>query len=519
MTCKTGTKILAALGVVLLASPLLWASPAKESGMAADGQLTLWFMKTDNGRPLPAEVDMNDNPWTRVIAEGLPDIDVTWLLIPEETFAEQKNIMIAAGDIPDMFPVSHKEMPKWADNGLLRPLDDLVAEHYPNQGEFFDQDTWERAFDSFASYQGQQYRLLVPQNSHRTHQVLLLRKDWLDKLGLEVPDTLDELMTVMKAFTFDDPDGNGENDTFGFTGYRELGRMNPFLNPFGVEDDRGNLHWSTADGQLVPDFIRPEMKQALAYVREMFESGVYDKESLVTNSRPAVEEKFLSGKVGISTTDDRGYYIRVDGTARENGFDVVLLPPLAGPTGERMTHLNPGIRQGPNQYGMSTVAPHPEAGVMLWHWLFSFDTTVEYKALHADRVENGTPGLHSELNALGTFLLSRSKNYNDQVFYDEYRRGYSIQCCYGAVAPTEELAAVAPHGASMLAFVPHAHLTEKFVAGPREIELLPPLRTYFDELKMNIITGNAPLDAFDEWVEFFWANGGQEIVDEANGRS
>ncbi len=241
--------------------------------MAADGKLTLWFMKTDNGRPLPAEVDMNDNPWTRVLAEGLPDIDITWLLIPEETFAEQKNIMIAAGDIPDMFPVSHKEMPKWADNGLLPPLDDLVAEHYPDQSEFFDQDTWERAFHSFASYQGQQYRLLVPQNSHRTHQVLLLRKDWLDKLGLQVPDTLDELMTVMKAFTFDDPDGNGENDTVGFTGYRELGRMNPFLNPFGVEDDRGNLHWSTVDGQIVPDFIRPEMKQALAYVRETFESG------------------------------------------------------------------------------------------------------------------------------------------------------------------------------------------------------------------------------------------------------
>ena len=123
--------ILAALGVVLLASPLLWASPAGESAAADDGRLTLWFMKTDNGRPLPAEVHMNDNPWTQVLAEGLPHIDITWLLIPEETFAEQKNIMIAAGDIPDMFPVSHNEMPKWADSGLSRPLDDLVAEHYP----------------------------------------------------------------------------------------------------------------------------------------------------------------------------------------------------------------------------------------------------------------------------------------------------------------------------------------------------------------------------------------------------
>ena len=186
--------ILAALGVVLLASPLLWASPAGESAAADDGRLTLWFMKTDNGRPLPAEVHMNDNPWTQVLAEGLPHIDITWLLIPEETFAEQKNIMIAAGDIPDMFPVSHNEMPKWADSGLIRPLDDLVAEHYPNQDEFFDQDTWDNAFRTFAFYSGQQYRLLVPQNSHGNQQVLLLRKDWLDKLGLGVPESLDDLM-------------------------------------------------------------------------------------------------------------------------------------------------------------------------------------------------------------------------------------------------------------------------------------------------------------------------------------
>lgn len=56
--------------------------------------------------------------------------------------------------------------------------------------------------------------------------------------------------------------------------------------------------------------------------------------------------KFLSGKVGISTTDNGGYFIRADGTARENGFDVLLLPQLAGVASERMTHLNPGICYG-----------------------------------------------------------------------------------------------------------------------------------------------------------------------------
>ncbi|MBO1722884.1 sugar ABC transporter substrate-binding protein, partial [Extibacter sp. GGCC_0201] len=45
----------------------------------------------------------------------------------------------------------------------------------------------------------------------------LIRQDWLDNLGLYMPTTAEELLDVMRAFTFDDPDGNGKDDTYGFT--------------------------------------------------------------------------------------------------------------------------------------------------------------------------------------------------------------------------------------------------------------------------------------------------------------
>lgn len=44
---------------------------------------------------------------------------------------------------------------------------------------------------------------------------LILREDWLEKLGLQVPRTLDDLYNVFKAFTYDDPDGDGVDDTIG----------------------------------------------------------------------------------------------------------------------------------------------------------------------------------------------------------------------------------------------------------------------------------------------------------------
>lgn len=46
---------------------------------------------------------------------------------------------------------------------------------------------------------------------------MIIRQDWLDNLGLEAPTTIDEFEEVIRAFTEDDPDGNGEKDTYGFT--------------------------------------------------------------------------------------------------------------------------------------------------------------------------------------------------------------------------------------------------------------------------------------------------------------
>lgn len=49
-------------------------------------------------------------------------------------------------------------------------------------------------------------------------ETLWIRQDWLDNLNLEIPKTLDELEKVLYAFTFDDPDGNGVDDTYGLGG-------------------------------------------------------------------------------------------------------------------------------------------------------------------------------------------------------------------------------------------------------------------------------------------------------------
>ena len=50
-----------------------------------------------------------------------------------------------------------------------------------------------------------------------------IRKDWLENLGLEEPKTIDEFYNVLKAFTKDDPDGNGKDDTYGLVASKFTG--------------------------------------------------------------------------------------------------------------------------------------------------------------------------------------------------------------------------------------------------------------------------------------------------------
>ena len=91
-------------------------------------------------------------------------------------------------------------------------------------------------------YNGKSYGL-ASTGSIAKNEGLLIRKDWLDKLGLKVPTTTDELMAVMKAFTFNDPDGNGKADTYGYGAFIEITnyeadlgrRFEPILGAFGVD--------------------------------------------------------------------------------------------------------------------------------------------------------------------------------------------------------------------------------------------------------------------------------------------
>ena len=99
----------------------------------------------------------------------------------------------------------------------------------------------------------------------------MIRQDWLDNLGMDMPTTTDQLLDVMRAFTFDDPDGNGIDDTYGYTsaGGGAIGEVRRLLALFG------NMKvYITDDGEVSHPIVDGSFKEYLDYAKIVIDEGL-----------------------------------------------------------------------------------------------------------------------------------------------------------------------------------------------------------------------------------------------------
>ncbi|MCL6459012.1 MAG: sugar ABC transporter, partial [Gorillibacterium sp.] len=145
------------------------------------------------------------------------------------------------------------------------------------------------------------YGIPIPEFSGNNDTILFIRQDWLDKLNLQAPQTLDELETVMDAFVNQDPDGNGQKDTFGLAvSLRDSVRPTQataswVFGAYGIIPEQWNV---AEDGSLAYGSIQPGAKQALEKLNAWMKKGYIHKEAGL-HDEPKANELFTSGKAGI----------------------------------------------------------------------------------------------------------------------------------------------------------------------------------------------------------------------------
>ena len=250
---------------------------------------------------LPGQT-LEDNFWLDTYRDELGiNVVYDWIVKGDDEYSQKINITIATGELPDIMSVTATQMVQLAEADLIADISD-VYEAYA--ADFTKETLTQEGDDPFlaASIDGKMYGLPVTGGSVDSVDLMWIRQDWLDKFDLEIPQTMDELLTVIDKFTNEDPDGDGENNTYGIGvagspnvfggGY---GGLKGFFNAYGAYP----TIWVEKDGQLVYGATQPECKEALATLADLYQKGMIDPEFGVMDSGKAGEAG-ASGKCGLT---------------------------------------------------------------------------------------------------------------------------------------------------------------------------------------------------------------------------
>lgn len=218
------------------------------------------------------------------------ELDITW--VPNSSYEDKTNITLAGDDIPHVMVIQGKT-PGFVRNAEAGAFWDLT-EYLP---EYENLATNLPEVQHASSVNGKVYGVFRARDVMRT--AVIVRKDWLSSLGLDVPTTTDELAAVAQAFTEQDPDGNGTDDTYGVIIPKWPGAIGT-SSPYDVIETwfgAGN-RWAERDGQLVPSFTTDEWLEAVEYEKSLVDGG-YVNPDYATFDSANWNEPFLNGKGGI----------------------------------------------------------------------------------------------------------------------------------------------------------------------------------------------------------------------------
>lgn len=229
---------------------------SKGDGQSADAggsdkkPVTLEIIRWGGG--LPAQDD------DIIKAEILKRLNVNIELVGYDDISDYINTVntrIATGDYPDMFWVNQELLRNYSKKGLVMDLTDVY------QNELSTVKDWLGDSLDMGVVDGKTYGIPVPISFE--YCMSFIREDWLNHLGLSIPTNLDELYDVAVAFTNDDPDGNGKNDTFALTGNNGLRAFSAIFGAYGVAlpTNSGALpSIYVKDGNLVSTVTDPDIR-------------------------------------------------------------------------------------------------------------------------------------------------------------------------------------------------------------------------------------------------------------------
>jgi putative aldouronate transport system substrate-binding protein len=268
--------------------------------------------------------------------EKKTNVHIDWVEIPQQNFLEKWNLLLTSGDYPDAFYGRGMENTSldqiYGGSGIFVPLNELVEKYAPNVKKMFDTEPGSRAK---CTVDGKLISLPKPTHNYhiQTEHKFYVHKGWLDKVGLKVPTTTDELYAVLKTFKTKDPNGNGKADEIPFSTFITGGYdgLDTLFGSWGAADNARN-HLMIVDGKVLFVPTQEGYRQGLEYMQKLYAEGLLDQE-IFTQTDQQLTAKGSGPNVVL------GSFIRHIGdytVGPDRFFDYAHVPALKGPEGKQM---------------------------------------------------------------------------------------------------------------------------------------------------------------------------------------
>ncbi|WP_010268728.1 extracellular solute-binding protein [Paenibacillus senegalensis] len=280
-----------------------------------------------------------------------------------EASEEAFNLLMSSGRLPDIIYHSawDKEAAKYGNQGALLPLEDLIDEHAPNLKRILDENPEIRG--QITSPEGHIYYLpnIMLNSDNLTQMFPQVRQDWLDKLGLDAPETTEDWYEMLKAFREGDPNENGSQDEIPLVTVSLRNIMYLFAPAFGVDMD-----FFVENGEVKYGPYDPRFQEVVEYLNRLYEERLLDTNYLVDTTFQSLTEKVTTDVAG-AWFGWAGSYMGNFTTLMEGKHDTFKIVPVAPPKGPRGDQRHVSFRYPAAALGLavSSQTNHPEE-VIKW---------------------------------------------------------------------------------------------------------------------------------------------------------
>lgn len=488
------------------------ATPAKQEPVTID-----WLGYNCYAQPdLEAEVIKQQENWY--------NIKFNFWFVDNKQWDQVLGVKLASGEMPDVLRIGNTQtIDKYVKQGVLAPITDDMLNKIPVIKKNLEENGGiDQTLD--AMYDGKLYVIKQVSVNGRYPMGVVWRKDWLNNVEInKIPETLTEFEQAMYKFRNNDPDKNGEKDTYGMSNtslamvFGAYGQI-PLKNYTGKGDQI--LRWAKKNNKYVIAATQPEMKDALALLQKWYKDGIIDPEFITgenTGGYWPISQAFNNGKIGVNAgpllyhwIPDIGAcyneFIKVNPTAKF-GVTVDMGKAPTGPDGKSGNLQDGGILSAGVSFTTKMVKDPRKVDAVLNMW--NAITTDYDKYVYANF---GVKDKHYTVDAK-TGSVSSVKEYSAADAATKAGIGVTTICAMNIDFAKKML----PNwyefmdkykGKGYVNYVtPTTDASGKYMEDLKRLAL---------EAYVKIITGEEPIEYFDEFVKNFNEKGGAELEKQTN---